>query len=320
MVFIDLPSRRRRGPAAEAGGVVPGIRVLGIEVTQAIQNMAHDVRLLAGKAAVVRIYLEPQGLAANASVRGEIVVSAGPAAPGTYIASANATVQRAAGHPGLAAQRRDAALSLNFVLRAPPAGPMTVRLKRLFDVSDDTDIAILPPEQTTHIVFLAGPLLRIRALGLRYPDPRQSPPRQHAPDPTHFLHLRSYLARAFPVSGLDWTQAVIDASPGFAPPFSAPQPDGSDPLWLGLLVMLHEQLMLVRQADMNAGWDPRTHYYGLVSGGPCRADRCRCRHQPVSRRGGARRTGAAHQRPGDHRDLPGAAPVPPSVRGRRCKA
>jgi hypothetical protein len=123
MVFIDLPSRRRRGPAAEAGGVVPGIRVLGIEVTQAIQNMAHDVRLLAGKAAVVRIYLEPQGLAANASVRGEIVVSAGPAAPGTYIASANATVQRAAGHPGLAAQRRDAALSLNFVLRAPPGRP-----------------------------------------------------------------------------------------------------------------------------------------------------------------------------------------------------
>ena len=64
-------------------------------------------------------------------VRGEIVVSAGLGAPGTYIASINEISLKANRHPSLGEQRRDAALSLNFVVPSPPAGLMTVRLKRI---------------------------------------------------------------------------------------------------------------------------------------------------------------------------------------------
>src|SRR3712207_2601920 len=105
MVFVDIPKRRRRWRMASGAGVeAPGVLVLGTEVTQAIQNMAHEVRLIAGKATVVRVYLAPQGLASNLRVRGEIVVSAHPGAPGAYVASANEIVLRATQHPGLAEQ------------------------------------------------------------------------------------------------------------------------------------------------------------------------------------------------------------------------
>jgi hypothetical protein len=86
------------------------------------------------------------------------------------------------------------------------------------------------------------------------------------PDATHFDHLRSYLTRAYPAAGIEWSQAVIDAPANFVPPFSGPTlPDGSDPLWYALLGILHQHMLTIRQADMDVGWDPRTHYYGLIS-------------------------------------------------------
>lgn len=265
MVFIDLPRRRRRAAAAGAGAAGPSVRVLGIEVTQAIQNMAHDVRLIAGKAAAVRVYLAPRGVSSNLRVRGEIVVSAAPGAPGAYVPSANEIVLRASKHPALGAQRRDAALSLNFLLPDPPAGPMTVRLKRVSGLAG-AELAVAPDGNVRQVGFASAPVLRVRALGIRYGDPRQNPPPHHAPDPTHFAHLRSFLTRAYPVSRVEWNQAVIDAPANFVPPFSGPTlPNGFDPLWWTLLGILHQHMLTIRQADMDAGWDPRTHYYGLVS-------------------------------------------------------
>ncbi|WP_201751940.1 hypothetical protein [Microvirga arsenatis] len=267
MNFVDIPKRRRRWRTAPgAGGEAPGALILGFEVTQAIQNMAHEVKLLAGKTTVVRVYVAPRGLSSNLRVRGEIVVSAHPGAPGAYVASANETVLRATQHPGLAEQRRDAALTLNFLLPAPPASPMTVRLKRIPVVAGGDDFPILEEGNELQVTFTSAPMLRVRALGIRYTDPRQDPPRQFAPDATHFDHLRSYLTRAYPAAGIDWSQAVINAPATFVPPFSGPQlPNGFDPLWWALLGILHQQMLTIRQADMDAGWDPRTHYYGLVS-------------------------------------------------------
>jgi hypothetical protein len=267
MVFIDLPTRRRRWRSSAGPGVTePGLAVLGFEATQAIQNMAHDVRLVADKPTAVRVYVKPQGLTSNLRVRGEIVTSAAPGAPGSYVASANEVTLQSTQHPGLAEQRRDASLTLNFLLPAPPLGPMTIRLKRVTPISGGGDFPILPDRNEQHVAFTSAPVLRVRALGIRYTDPRQNPPRQFAPDATHFDHLRSYLARAYPVSGVEWNQAVIDAPANFVPPFSGPQlPNGFDPLWWALLGILHQQMLTVRQADMDAGWDPRTHYYGLVS-------------------------------------------------------
>ncbi|WP_327440613.1 hypothetical protein [Pseudomonas donghuensis] len=256
--------RNGRRPAGRLPALA-NAEVIGIEVTQAIQNMRHEVQLFEGKATVVRVYLDPKSLKRNTRVRGELVVAPEPGAPGQYITSANEVVLRASEHPSLAEQRRDASLSLNFLLPAPPVGPMNVQLKRLLVASNGEDVPILPAGNTAVVDFVPGPVLRVRVLGIRYTDIKSPTLKKHAPDVIHFNHLRSFLTRAYPVTRVEWSQAVVDSPSNFAPPFSAPLPDGQDPLWEALLEMLHSQLLSIRQADVDAGWDPRTHYYGLVA-------------------------------------------------------
>ena len=266
-MIIDLPKHRSRWATFQGPGAAqPGAQILGFEVTQAIQNMAHDVRLIAGKATVVRVYLDPKGLTSNVRVRGEIVISPRPGAPGVYVSSDNETTLKAKQQPGLAEQRRDAALSLNFRLPASAEGDMTIQLKRITPVSGGPDFPILPAGNEVQVKFVRGPVLRMRVLGLRYIDRSSGQPKPYAPDPIHFKCLHSYLRRTYPVSAVDWSQAVIDAPANFAPPFSGTLlPDKSDPLWQALLKILHRHMLAIRQNDMNENWDPRTHYYGLVS-------------------------------------------------------
>lgn len=257
-------NRNGRRPAGTVSGST-NVKVIGIEVTQVIQNMKHEVRLFEGKPTVVRVYLEPKALKRNTKVRGELVVASGPGVPGRYVSSSNEIVLRSIDHPALSNQRRDAALSLNFLIPEPPAGPMHLQLKRLSLVSTGEDITLLDAGNSVSVEFVPGPVLRVRVLGIRYTDTRFGAPRKHAPDVIHFDHLRSFLNRSYPVSRVEWSQAVIDSPPNFVPPFSVLLPDNSDPLWEALLEMLHLQLISIRQADINGGWDPRTHYYGLVA-------------------------------------------------------
>ncbi|MGF6513015.1 hypothetical protein ABH912_000481 [Pseudomonas sp. BT76 TE3572] len=241
------------------------VEVVGIEVTQAIQNMKHEVRLFEGKATVVRVYVDPKSLKRNTRVRGELVVATGPGAPGRYISSTNEIVLRSSLHPSIAEQRRDANLSLNFLVPEPPSGSMYLQLKRVSVVSSGEDMPILAGGNSVSVDFVPGPVLRVRVLGIRYTDTGSGAPKKHAPDVIHFDYLRSFLSRSYPVSRIEWSQSVVDSPPNFVPPFSAPLPDDSDPLWEALLQMLHQQMLSIRQADVDAGWDPRTHYYGLVS-------------------------------------------------------
>ena len=268
MVLIDMPRRAKRRRATRAGGAASAsVVVRGIEVTQAVQNLNHDTRLVADKRTIARVYLEPSNLSSNVDVQGEIVVAPTATGPGNFVASTNAVTLKAARHPTLAQQRRDAGLSLNFVLPSSPPGPLSVKFHRAIP-SGGPDMPILPGNDQVSVRFVAGVPLRVRALGLRYVDARLSPAQSFSPKATHFDHLRSFLLRAYPVPSLDWTQMVIDAPVTFVPPFSGPQvPPGSgnDPLWRGLLRILHTHMMSVRQGDITAGWDPRTHYYGLVA-------------------------------------------------------
>jgi len=268
MALIDMPRPARRRRATRAGGAASAsVIVRGIEVTQAVQNLTHDTRLVADKRTIARVYLEPSNLSSNVDVQGEIVVASSATAPGRFVPSANAVKLKTAGHPTLAQQRRDAALSLNFVLPSSPPGPLSVKFHRAIP-SGAPDLSIAPGNDQVIVRFVEGVPLRVRALGLRYVDARLNPPQNFSPKATHFDHLRSFLLRAYPVPSLDWTQIVIDAPTSFVPPFSGPEvPPGSgnDPLWRGLLTILHTHMMNVRQLDMTAGWDPRTHYYGLVA-------------------------------------------------------
>lgn len=68
------------------------------------------------------------------------------------------------------------------------------------------------------------------------------------------------------MAAVEWSQIVVQADPRIAPPFSGAQtPDGDDPVWRAQLDVAHNQLSAIRAKDIDAGTDPRTHYYGLIS-------------------------------------------------------
>jgi hypothetical protein len=253
-------------PAAQPPHSAARLDVLGIEVCQTIQNSVHAVPLVRGKRTLVRIYFQPLGFAAVAEIQGEIEVSPSPGAPARYVASTGAVAIGAAPHPDLKAQRRDIKNSLNFILPADVltwAG-LTIRVKRLFAGSSDIAVGANAP---VSVPMVDAAPLRIKAIGLRYVLSNPGvPPVQVAPAAHHFDYLRSFLERAYPISTIEWSQIVVQADPRLAPPFAGPTlPNGADPLWLAQLNVVHNQLSAIRAKDLDAGTDPRTHYYGMIS-------------------------------------------------------
>ncbi|KWV60473.1 hypothetical protein AS156_29280 [Bradyrhizobium macuxiense] len=248
--------------------VHPGaqVNVLGTEICQTIQSPANDVPLVRGKRTLVRVYVGPTGFTGAAEVQGEIEVAPSAAATAKYVASTGTISVKATAYPDLNAQRRDIRTSLNFILPADVLSwsSLTVRVKRLFAGGSDIPVGANAP--VTVSMIEAAPL-RIKAIGLRYLlSTPGAPPKQIAPAAYHFDYLRSFLDRAYPVSTIEWSQLVVQADPRLAPPFSGPTtPDGNDPLWLGKLNIAHNQLSAIRAKDLDAGTDPRTHYYGLIS-------------------------------------------------------
>ena len=249
-------------------GLAPdaSIDILGTEVTQAIQNLKNDVPLVRGKPTLVRVYIKPNKFDRRTSIHGEIAVSPSTTSPAKYVGSMSSVVVSAAPYPDLQSQRRDIGGSLNFLLPPEAAGwsNLSVTVNRI--ISPNGNIR-LSAKQMISLPTTVAPPLRIKAIGLSYLLTNVgAPPITVAPDAFHFDFLRSYLGRAYPISSIAWSQIVIQADPQFAPPFSGPlNADGDDPVWLEKLRMAHNQLSTLRAKDVEAGTDPRTHYYGLVS-------------------------------------------------------
>lgn len=251
-----------------AGGppVAAAVDILGIEIVQTVQTLNNDVALIRGKPTLVRVYLNPHGFTAQALLQGEIAVSPSATTPAKYVASTGGVTVSATPYPGIGPQRHDLALSLNFVLPADVLGwdGLSVTVKRLFTGSGDISLG---GNMRANAALASAPPLRIKAVGLRYVLRRAgSPPKEIAPAALHFDFLRSFLQRAYPVSTVEWSQIVIEADARFTPPFSGPEDaNGNDPLWSRLLDIVHNQLSALRAKDVDAGTDPRTHYYGMVS-------------------------------------------------------
>lgn len=259
---ITPAPRRRNVFSAATGGTVS---IQGIEITQAIQNLRHDVRLIAGKKTVVRVYLKADSMPRNLRVRGEILVSRGESTPARFVVSRNTVTLKKTDHPPLEDQRRDAALSLNFELPRRGVGTLLVQLNRIIPATRGDDVPISNPDETQQVEFVSAPPLRVRVLGLRFTDDRLTPPQSFAPDAFHFDYLKSYLTRTYPVPGLDWSQMVVNAGANIKPPFHSPDFPDNDPIWALAAGRTIARLQLLREADISSGRDPRTHYYGLVA-------------------------------------------------------
>ena len=236
--------------AAGLAGPPPVLTCEGVEVTQVIQNMAHDVPLVAGKTTVVRVYLSVEG-AEIVEVRGVFNVRS-PAGQGVWVAvpSLGTVIIDPVLAGDLRAKREDLGKSLNFLLPAEVtnAGACEMALGSL-EQADGTQALDVPAGATSTVDFVQSPPLRVHVVGVRYQDGIAAS--AYEPRPLDFALIRAWLQRAYPVASVEWSQIVMDGPAQW--PFAANQINGF--------------LRGLRKKDIQTGVDRRTHYFGLVFDG-----------------------------------------------------
>ncbi len=230
----------------------PGqVAIEGIEVSQAVQNMAHNVTLVANKNTWARAYLGTTN-ATPLAVTGTITVrNVGTGATTTVTATAAITVSPAQ-NGQVRAKRENLAASLNFPLPAAftAAGQYSVTL---------TSVTASPGGGTVtcsncaisarNVTMATSAPLRLRVLGLRYTT--GTPPTTFAPANADFNLVLSWLRRAYPVPQVISTTATVNATATW--PFTCNDANA--------------QLAAARTTDIAGGTDNRTHYLGLVANG-----------------------------------------------------
>ena len=224
----------------------------GIEVTQAVQDMAHTVPLVAGRQTWVRVYL-------SANSFGPVTVASGVLSARnlttnviTTVNSASPVVVDPAQNSQLRQKRESINLSLNFPL--PPgltdAGGEEFTLTSLTSTTGLTLTCSDCVPNRRSVSFVASAPMRVRIVGLQYTT--GTPPATFSPSGVDFALLQSWLLRAYPIPQLFSTQTTITANSAW--PFSCTQANA--------------QLSALRATEVGGGGvDARTHYIGLVANG-----------------------------------------------------
>lgn len=238
--------------AAERGPK-PKAHLDQIEVTQAVQDLAESVPLVARKGTLVRAYL---GLSSGTlTVQGELRVSRKPHGPWISIPSAGVAQLDASRNGTSLAQlktRRDTlGYSLNFLI--PPKltlkGKLYLRLHKVREVGSGQPVHVDDSIGLRTATFKASLPLRLRVINLRYTT--GSPAVTYAATASDLAHLRSWLRRAYPIPNLVFASVTVDATAAW--PFTSGQANA--------------QLAAIRALDMAGGGDQKTHYYGMVADG-----------------------------------------------------
>jgi hypothetical protein len=224
------------------------VRVDGIEVTQAIQNLNHSVPLIALKATVARVYLSTR-LPAPVMVRGALQVRRTTGGASRTLLSLNTVTLDPARFGQVDPLRRDVALSLNFALPTDmiAAGQLVLAFTSLTDAATGQPLVCAPPGDLATVSFINSPPLRLRLVGFSYPF--GTPPQTRVPTSLDLGLTISWLQRAYPVAQVLASQAIVSANA--AAPFGCGD--------------INAQLAALRALDVSAGADARTHYYGIVS-------------------------------------------------------
>ena len=237
-------------PPALAGPDTGGPILLscdGVEVTQAIQDMAHGVPLVAQKRTVARVYLSVGGAGRRRrSAASSACAGSGSSGLGTAIrAQAPLTIDPAL-NGNLRLKRESETRSLNFILprQVLTAGQWEVRLSSLNRVQPHRALTV-PAGASRTVTFATSPPLRVRLIGIRFQAPGAV---TVTPTPLDFTLIQSWLGRAYPVASVEWSQVTVDGPSAW--PFEAPA--------------INAFVRAIRTADVAGGVDARTHYYGLV--------------------------------------------------------
>jgi hypothetical protein len=238
-------------PATPRAAALTSIAVVtsdGVEVTQAIQNMAHDVPLVADKRTIVRVYLSTTATA-SMLVQGLLKLRRlAPSGPWQFVRSLGPAHVDPAENGQLRVKRENESKSLNFLV--PPelcaAGRVEVGLAMVWQTPAVTFL-VPPLNAKRSITFAATPPLRVRILGVRYKS--GNPAQSFEPSALDYTLIRSWLGRAYPVARTDWSQAVVNGPQAW--PFDASA--------------INAFVRGIRMGDVAGGTDARTHYFGLVS-------------------------------------------------------
>lgn len=221
--------------------------MVGLEVTQVVQDLANSVPLVAEKPTVVRVYLD-RPAPGVVTVRGELEVTAAGNGP-ILVPSINTLDLDPAQNGKITDKRLKLQASLNFRLPSSVTVPGLCSLRtgaiRLADTGEQLDL-VVTAKQT--VEFREVPPLRIRLVSIRYQT--GSPPREHEPSALDLSLIESWLRRAYPVSQVVLTKITVAAAkPG-------PINDAS---------LVNVRLTAMRNADMASGGDALAHYFGLVA-------------------------------------------------------
>ena len=221
----------------------------GVEVTQAIQNMNHDVPLVARKRTVVRVYLSAN-TGAPIAVQGILKARRLPNGPWRAVRSLGPATIDPAENGQLRLKREQESKSLNFLLPESVchAGFTEVRLVILHQTGPFALLKV-PANARRKVRFQVTPPLRVRILGVRFQG--GSPQVSMSPSVLDYTLIQSWLGRAYPVASVEWSQAAVDAPQAW--PFDAS--------------IINTFVRGIRTTDVLGGVDARTHYYGLVSDG-----------------------------------------------------
>jgi hypothetical protein len=242
------------GPAPEAGPAttMPIVFLDALEVTQAVQDLAHSVPLIAGKPTIVRAYL--RYAPGPVEVRGELRVARSQFGPWQAVASlgpAQLDPSRSGGSLAeLRSRRANLGFSLNFRVPAnlTTAGTLWLRMAPgPVWRTTGTPLASLAWLPVRTVTFRPAVPLRMRLVRLRYT--MGTPPVTHQPSATDVALIGSWLPRAYPIAQLQLTTTTATATP--TPPFLAAD--------------INAQLIALRAVDVSTGTDRRTHYYGMVA-------------------------------------------------------
>jgi len=221
-----------------------------MEVTQVVQNLAHEVPLVARKKTVVRCYLSVPDGAARTKCRGVLQLTL---ADGTLLQTPSMNIVEARVLPtkGVAPLREDLEKSLNFLLPDAACVPGVLQIDLISLIANEQNP--FPPAPSANaslkVTFVETPPLRVKLFSIRHTS--GFPKRTYLPTQRDLDLTLSWLRRAYPTPEVISSHLVIDA----------PQP------WPFECGDINLQLAAIRRQDMAAGADPRTHYFGMVADG-----------------------------------------------------
>lgn len=253
--------------------------ISAIEANQCIQTTAKNVRLLANKACVVRLFISMPSANKYRYVCGTLQIEQ-PANDQNYTVQSEPCFIQYTDPINIGVWRtRKLDNSLNFFIPTDmlKAGDAIFRLTKIKAIDHDDAYLWTNDVPTLSVKIHTTAPLRVRFLGISL-----------APEIftytganfcQRFANTKSYLARIFPVSNVESTSAIV-----FKPPIISMSPDAltvsssssndadlsantadwEDDQWKQQINALHIQLLLMRYLDIDAGLDHRTHYHSIL--------------------------------------------------------